>query len=293
MDGTPLSVAIFTDSPTVMETRLVAEALRSRGAEPKFIAPWDISLPEPQIPDSGVVYVPSNMLHRGSTFEFSHRLLLLRELEKKNRVVNPVDSMLTYSKTQLSIQMKRIGVSHPNTLVTENVEEAYEFARSRLDSGREVVLKPICKARGVGVVKLTGIRSRGDLLQFLVWYNREHAEGVYYLQDFVPNVGYDVRCMVVGDRVIGRERRFNPNDFRYNVSAGGSAENYASPEFDELAVRVAKTANLDITGIDVLPGEDGKPYILEANCYPGYKALMDATGINVPGHIADYLLSLL
>jgi ribosomal protein S6--L-glutamate ligase len=201
--------------------------------------------------------------------------------------------MLTNSKTQLSVTLKRMGIPHPHTLVTENVDEAYEFARSRLDAGKEVVLKPICKARGVGVVKLSGIRSRGDILQFLVWYTRTHAEGVYYLQDFVPNVGYDVRCMVVGDRVVGREKRFNPDDFRYNVAAGGKAENFTSPEFDELALRVAQAVNLDITGIDVLPGVDGKPYLLEANCYPGYHALMAATGVDVPAVIADYLLGLL
>ena len=287
-----LSVVVFTDNPGTLETRLVMDELRGRGVGVRFLAPWDVKLPGFPDIDVGVAYVPSNMLHRGSTFELIHRLLILRELENRGPVVNPVESMLHYSKETLTVRLQGSGVPLPKTLATENIEEAYEFASGLLESGRDVVLKPICKGRGIGVVKLSGIRSRGDLLQFLMWYNRAHAEGVFYLQEFVRNFGYDVRCLVVGGEVVGREKRFNPDDFRYNVSVGGSAAPFDDPKYDRLAVTVAQKAGLNVAGIDVLPGEDGQPYILEANCFPGYKALIDATGIPVHKNIADYLQSL-
>jgi glutathione synthase/RimK-type ligase-like ATP-grasp enzyme len=255
--------------------------LRERGVEIRFLAPWDINLPD--FPDItfDAAYVPSNMLHRGSTFELLHRLLILRELEKKSKVVNPVDSMLHYS-----------DILTPKTLATENIDKAFIFASCLLEAGRDVVIKPICKARGVGVVKLSGIRSRGDLLQFLAWYSREHAEGVFYLQEYIPNKGHDIRILIVDGEVVGRERRYNPDDFRYNVSVGGSAEAFNDPIYDKLALEVANLSELKIAGIDILPGENGKPYVLEANCFPGYKALMDATGIPVHVIIADYLQNL-
>jgi glutathione synthase/RimK-type ligase-like ATP-grasp enzyme len=121
------------------------------------------------------------------------------------------------------MRLTGLGLPHPRTIATENVEEAYSFAHDLLEQGSEVVLKPTCGARGIGVTKLSGIRRRDDLLQFLVWYTREHAEGVYYLQEYVKNLGYDVRCLVIDGGVVGRERRFNQNDFRYNVAVGGSA----------------------------------------------------------------------
>lgn len=288
-----MSVLIFTDNPGVQETRLVSEELRGRGFKMRIMAPWDFNLPGlPQL-DAGVVYVPSNMLHRGSTYELTHRLLILRELERHASVVNPVESMLQYSKEQLTLRLSGLGLPHPKTIVTENVEEAYGFAHGLLEQGMEVVLKPICGARGVGVTKLSGIRRRDDLLQFLVWYTREHAQGVFYLQEFVKNLGYDVRCLVIDGRVVGRERRFNQKDFRYNVAVGGSAEAFNDPIYDDLSVEVAETTGLKICGVDILPGEDGKPYVLEANCYPGYKALMEATGLPIHQRIADYLQSLL
>jgi len=288
-----LSVLIFTDNPGVQEVKLVAEELRRRNIKVRAMAPWDLSLPKMPDVDAGVVYAPSNMLHRGSTYELTHRLLILREFEKHAVVVNPVESMLQYSKEQLTMRLTELGLPHPKTVATENVEEAYAFAHDLLEQGREVVLKPTCGARGVGVTKLSGIRRRDDLLQFLVWYTREHAEGVYYLQEFIPNLGYDVRCLVIDGKVVGRERRFNTKDFRYNVAVGGEAEPDNDPVYDDLSIAVAEASGLKICGVDILPGEDGKPYVLEANCYPGYKALLDATGIPIHEKIVDYLVSLL
>lgn len=288
-----MSILIFTDNPGVQEVKLVAEELRRRNITVQSMAPWDFNLPNLPTFDADVVYVPSNMLHRGSTYELTHRLLILRKLENRATVVNPVNSMLNYSKEQLTIKVNELGLPHPKTVITENVEEAYRFANGFLEQGREVVLKPTCGARGFGVTKLSGIRRRDDLLQFLVWYTREHAEGVYYLQEFVPNLGYDVRCLVIDGKVIGREKRFNQNDFRYNVAVGGSAEAFDDPIYDDLSIEVAEATGLKIAGVDILPGKDGQPYVLEANCYPGYKALIEATGIPIHKKITDYLQSLL
>ncbi|MGD2141901.1 MAG: hypothetical protein PVH79_00295 [Candidatus Bathyarchaeota archaeon] len=289
-----MSVLIFTDNPTVEETQLVRGELKERGIKHKFMAPWDINLPEIPEFDVRMVYVPSNMLNRGSTFELIHRLLILREFEcQVGVVINPVDSMLLYSKGHLTVQLSNLGLPHPRTVVTENIERANDFAAELLDSGKNVVLKPLCRGRGIGVIRLDRIRSRGDLLQFLTWYNRAHGHGVFYLQEYVPNLGYDVRCMVIDGEVIGREKRSNPEDFRYNVSAGGLAEPFEDSIHDELAIRVAKAVGLKISGIDILPTPEGRPYVLEANCFPGYTALIEATRIPIHARIVDYFQRLM
>jgi len=287
-----MSVLVFTDNPSTGETQMVRRELTSRGIETDYKAPWDVSLPDFQ-PEYDLVYVPSNMLHRGTTFELLHRLLILRRLDEDAVVINPVESMLHYSKEHLTLQLRRLGLPHPETMVTENVEKAYGFAERLLEEGREVVLKPICLARGVGVMKLSRIRSREDLLQFLTWYTRSHGEGVFYLQEYIPNQGYDIRLFVIDGEVVGREKRSNPEDFRYNVAVGGSAETFTDTVFDELAVKVADAVGLKITGLDVLPRDDGEPFVLEANCFPGYKALMETTGIMIHELIADYFEELI
>jgi tetrahydromethanopterin:alpha-L-glutamate ligase len=286
-----MRVLIFTDNPTTGETGLVRKELQDRGVDVDYKAPWDVSLPSFK-PEYDLVYAPSNMLHRGTTFELLHRLLVLRRIEESSIVVNPVDSMLNYSKEHLSLQLKKLGLPHPETVITENIEHAYEFASRFLDADREVVLKPICMARGIGVMKLSRIRSREDLMQFLVWYIRSYGEGVFYLQEYVPNPGYDIRCFVIDGEVVGREKRSNPEDFRYNVAVGGAAESFEDPVYDELAVQVAEAVGLKISGLDILPSGDGEPMVLEANCFPGYKALMETTGIQIHKLIANYFVSL-
>ena len=284
-----LVILIFTDNPTVVETQLVIEEFKRRNIQWNFLAPWDVYIPDLPEDNYDLVYVPSNMLNRGSTFELLHRLQILRSFERNVReVVNPVDSMLNYSKGHLTLTLDCLGVPHPKTLVTENIDGAYTFAAEILDSDGAVVLKPLCRGRGVGVIRLDRIRSREDLLQFLSWYGRTHGEGVYYLQEFVPNLGYDVRVMIIDGEVVGREKRSNPEDFRYNLSAGGVAEDFLDDVYDELAIKVAEVVGLKITGIDVLPGEDGNHYILEANCFPGYTGLIEATGIPIHARIVDY-----
>jgi RimK family alpha-L-glutamate ligase len=289
-----MGIIVFTDNPTVPETQLVLEEARDRGETTQFVAPWDISMPHIPGTEADLVYVPSNMLNRGSTFELVHRFLILKEFEQRiGSVINPVDSMLRYSKEHLTLQISKLEIPHPRTLATENVVQAYEFASSLLDSGREVVLKPLCRGRGFGVTLLSDIRSREDLLQFLFWYSRAHAQGVFYLQEFIPNQGYDIRCFVLDEKVIGREKRSNPEDFRYNVSVGGIAEAFDESLYDELAIKVAESVGLKIAGIDVLLGADGVPYVLEANCFPGFTALIEATGIPIHKMIVDYLQQLM
>ena len=287
-----MRLTIFTDEPALPEVRLIAGAARGRGLETRVLAPWDVTLPPTGELEADVYYIGSNILNRVSPLELLHRLQILRVFDDMGVVINPVEGILNYSKGHLTLRLRTLGLPHPETLITENVERAYEFASSLLDSGRRVVLKPLCRGRGIGVVMLDRIRSRRDLLQFLTWYNRVHGQGVFYLQEYIPNRGFDIRCFVIDGEVVGRERRSNPDDFRYNVSLGARAEAFQQPIYDELAVEVAEAVGLKIAGIDILPGLDGKAYVLEANCYPGFTALIKATGIPIHERIVDYLQSL-
>jgi glutathione synthase/RimK-type ligase-like ATP-grasp enzyme len=93
---------------------------------------------------------------------------------------------------------------------------------------------------------------------------------------------------VIEGEVVGKEKRSNPNDFRYNVSIGGIAEPFKNNVYDELSIKVAEAVGLKISGVDILPQKNGAPIVLEANCFPGYTALMETTGIPIYKLIVDY-----
>ena len=77
------------------------------------------------------------------------------------------------------------------------------------------------------------------------------------------------------------------------MSAGGLAEPFDDPVYDELSIKVADDVDLRITGIDVLPTPDAGPCLLEANCFPGYTGLIEATSIPIHARIVDYFQRLM
>ena len=113
----------------------------------------------------------------------------------------------------------------------------------------------------------------------------------FLLQEFIASSqGRDIRINVVGDKAIVSMLRENENDFRSNISSGGSGTKFdPKPEYLYLAVKASKALGLDFAGVDVLFGEDG-PIICEVNSNPQFASTLKATGINLADYIAEYIL---
>lgn len=150
--------------------------------------------------------------------------------------------------------------------------------------GGDCVLKPIFGSRGRGIVR---IADPAGLAQV------DAAAGrVFLLQEFVPHGGWDVRILTVGDRVFAMRRRAAAGEWRTNVALGGTAEPFDPPAaWIDLALRAARCLETDVAGIDILPASDGRVLVLEVNGVPGWRALEAATGQDVTGAVADYVVS--
>jgi len=284
-----MDVLVFTGRSKAKETQLIVNELKSERIRVLMKAPWDLTLPKIGV-SAEVIYVANNMLHVGSTFEFINRLMLLEELNKKvKELVNLFETIFHYSKANFTVQALRHSIPHPPTIITESIEQAYNYATEIIDCGKTAVIKPLIRGQGTGVVHLTKIRSRSDLLQYLQFYSRRHGLGVYYIQEYIQNSGYDVRILIIDGEVVARMKRSNPNDFRYNASLGGKTEIFNSTEYDELALKTAEILKLTITGVDVLPTLNQGAIILEANCYPGFTHITHTTKIPIHRKIADYI----
>ena len=113
----------------------------------------------------------------------------------------------------------------------------------------------------------------------------------FLMQEFiVSSKGRDVRINVVGNQVVASMVRENKNDFRSNISSGGSGTSYQpNQDFIDLAVKASKALGLDFAGVDVMFGDNG-PIICEVNSNPQFASTLAATGINLADYIADYIL---
>lgn len=103
--------------------------------------------------------------------------------------------------------------------------------------------------------------------------------------------GRDIRINVVGDKCVASMLRYNDNDFRANITAGGQMEKYFPTDKEcRMALAVCRELKLDYAGVDILFGPDGEPVLCEVNSNAHFKSIYDCTGINVADEIIGYIM---
>ena len=107
------------------------------------------------------------------------------------------------------------------------------------------------------------------------------------MQEFIKEAGgADIRCLVVGDKVVAAmKRQAKEGEFRSNLHRGGSASLVRlSPEERATAIKAAKVMGLNVAGVDLLRSSRG-PLIMEVNSSPGLEGIEKATTKDVAGMI--------
>jgi len=122
----------------------------------------------------------------------------------------------------------------------------------------------------------------------------EALRGLYanfLVQEFIAEAkGADLRCFVVGGKVVATMRRQAPKgDFRSNLHRGGTAKAVRASEAEQAtAVRAAASLGLGIAGVDLIRSNRG-PLVLEVNSSPGLEGIEAATGVDIAGRIIDFV----
>lgn len=107
-----------------------------------------------------------------------------------------------------------------------------------------------------------------------------HEKGYVYLQEFIPNDGFDMKVVVVGDKCTGLHRPIRSHDFR---ASGGGEVLYDKSLFSEDIIRsafsVADALNLQCVGFDyVIDTRTNKGVIVEMSYGFSHTAVMGMNG---------------
>lgn len=211
------------------------------------------------------------------------RMDLLSRLQARGTaVVNTPKALETAIDKYLSLaRLSAAGVPVPRTIVAQDaaaIRSAWEVL------GRDAVVKPLFGSCGRGMARVASEEALARLLDGVA------AEGTTtYLQEFIPHEGWDARILVVGDGSFAMRRR-SDSDWRTNLALGGSAEPFdPPPAWLDLARRAAAILDVDVAGVDLLPGRDGEPVVLEVNAVPGWRGLEGATGADITGAFLSWL----
>ncbi|MFH0748820.1 MAG: hypothetical protein V1915_02720 [Candidatus Bathyarchaeota archaeon] len=286
-----MKVILYTNNPGKQEVLLLYTELMGRGHSCTICTTWSINLPHKiqGIPEADLVYVVTPVLFNGSAFELANRLVTLEEWDRKSVLINPFSALLKSTKAYFTNSCSWTEIPHPETLITESIEKALDFALGQFQQNKQVILKPLARGEGTGIKLLQPMDSE-TTLRFLLWYSSEYGKRVFYLQEFMENLNYDIRLFVIDNRIVTRMKRSKSGDFRFNLAQGAIAVPYQETKYDELAIKSAQVIGVKVAGVDILPTNKG-PVVLEVNSYPGFAGLVQTTNIHIPKLLIDYFES--
>ncbi len=220
-------------------------------------------------------------------------IYLAERLEKEGvRLFNSARSVLLCDNKILMYQeLANKGIRIPRTFIAPKTFEGLNYSKRDFlnkvidEIGFPIIVKEAYGSFGEQVYLANNKESLNKIVDSLGYKD-------FLLQEFIASSkGRDIRINVVGNKAIVSMLRENENDFRSNISSGGTGTKFdPKPEYLDLAVKASKALGLDFAGVDVLFGEDG-PIICEVNSNPQFASTLKATGINLADYIAEYILN--
>jgi ribosomal protein S6--L-glutamate ligase len=180
--------------------------------------------------------------------------------------------------------LARKGIPMPLTGFAQSPDDTTDLIR--MVGGAPLVIKLLEGTQGKGVILADSHQSAVSIINA---FKEMHAN--ILVQEFIEESrGTDIRCLVIGDKVVAAIRRqAKEGEFRANVHQGGKALKVKlTPQERTIAVSAAKTMGLKVAGVDLLRSNYG-PLVLEINSSPGLEGIEKATQINIAGKIIDYI----
>jgi ribosomal protein S6--L-glutamate ligase len=286
-----MKLAILSRNSKLYSTRRLVEAARKRGHTVRVLDPLRCYM---RIASDGF-----SMHYKGKPIAGYDAVIprigasitrygtaVLRQLELLGSYTpNPSDAILRARDTLRAHQLLAAqGIGMPITVFGDNPDDTVDLLSMLGPPPHVIKLNEGTQGAGVMLTeKPSASRSVVEALRGL------YAN--FVVQEFIGEAqGADLRCFVVGDRVVASMRRQAPEgDFRSNLHRGGTAERVeASPAEMEVAIRAASSLGLSLAGVDLIRAQRG-PLVLEVNSTPGLEGIEQVCGEDVAGFIIDHV----
>ena len=276
----PPRVGVLLSRVRVEEKLLLAE-LESRRVETKIIDDRELVLPVERKPDLGVDVILERCIQHGTAL-YALAVLDTWGVPTVNRYEV---AEICGNKLLTTMRLIRDSVPSPRTRVAFTPESALTAIE---ELGYPVVLKPLIGSWGRLISKVNDREAAEAIVEHKDVLG-SYLHSIYYVQEYVPKPGRDIRAFVVGDEAICAIYRYSDH-WITNTARGGRAENCpVTPQLGELCVRAARAVGGGVVAIDVLEGPEGL-LVNEVNYTMEFRNSIDTTGVNIPAKIVDYVL---
>ncbi|MBI2381456.1 MAG: 30S ribosomal protein S6--L-glutamate ligase [Gammaproteobacteria bacterium] len=286
-----MRIAILSRNPQLYSTRRLVEAGQARDHEMKIIDPlhcyMHMAPGAPQMFSRGEPLSSFDAVipRIGASITF-YGTAVLRQFEMMN--VFPVNESVAITRSRDKLRamqlLSRKGVGLPATGFAHDPEDIPRVID--LVGGAPLVVKLLEGTQGRGVMLAESAQAAESLMHTLM-----NLKANIMVQEYIREAqGADIRCFVVGDKVVAAmKRQAKAGEFRSNLHRGGVATAIKiSPEERALAAEAAKIIGLSVAGVDILRSERG-PMVLEVNSSPGLNGIERTTGKDIAGQIIEFI----
>ncbi|BCV47860.1 putative alpha-L-glutamate ligase 1 [Shewanella algae] len=290
-DHSNMKIGILSQFPELYSTRRLVEACEGRGHQARVINPlncyMNINSVQPSIHLEGEelsgfdAIIPR--IHASVTF---YGCALVRQFEMMGVYAANDSISIARSRDKLrALQLlSRKGVGMPVTGFASKPDDIPDLIA--MVGGAPLVIKLLEGTQGIGVVLAETKKAAESVIEAFLGLKAN-----ILVQEYIKEAnGSDIRCFVVGDKVVAAMKRQGPEgDFRSNLHLGGSAEKIKiTPQERKTAIDAVKAMGLAVAGVDILRSERGA-LVLEVNSAPGIEGIELTTGVKVAEPIVEHI----
>ncbi len=286
-----MNIGILSTNRNLYSTRRLVEAGEERGHDMRVInhkrCYMNITSHNPSVHLKGekITGLDAVIPRIGASVSF-YGTSVLRQFEMMG--IYSVNESVAISRSRDKLRaaqlLSRRGIGLPVTGFANSPDDTQDLLK--IAGGAPVVIKLLEGTQGVGVVLAETRKAAESVIEAFRGLGAN-----FIVQEFIAEAGgADIRCLVLGDRVVAAmKRQGKEGEFRSNLHRGGSASLIKiTPEERSTAVRSAKVMGLNVAGVDLLRANHG-PVVMEVNSSPGLEGIETATNKDIAGMIIDFI----
>lgn len=288
-----MKIAILSRKPNLYSTRRLVEAAYARGHQASTIDTMrcymNITSQHPTIHYKGseLDNYDAVIPRIGASVTF-YGAAVIRQLEMMGVLCVNDSVAITRARDKLrSLQLlSKKGIGLPITGFAHSLDEIKDLIK--MVGGPPLVIKFLEGTQGIGVILVETSKAARSVLEAFLGLKVN-----IMVQEYIKEAGgADIRCFIVGDKVIAAMRRqAKSEEFRSNLHRGGIATPVdITDEERNMAIRSAQIIGLNVAGVDIVRSHRG-PLIMEVNASPGLEGIEKTTSIDVAGEIIKFIES--
>ena len=286
-----MRIALLSRNRNLYSTRRLIEAAEERGHEIQILdvlrCYMNITTHSPSMHYKGeeLAHFDAVIPRIGASVTF-YGTAVLRQFEMMGTY--PLNESVAISRSRDKLRslqlLSRKGIGLPITGFANKPDDIQDLVK--MVGGTPLVIKLLEGTQGIGVVLAETRKAAESVLESFMGLRAS-----VLVQEYIKEAGgADIRCFVVGGKVVAAmKRQAREGEFRSNIHRGGSASLIKiTPEERSTAVRSANTMGLNVCGVDILRSNHG-PVVMEVNSSPGLEGIEAATGKDVAGMVISFL----